>query len=61
MLTLMSYEDTRPFSCPVMIVSSRNHSIDVILECFIGRLNVGLELFNEESIMRLSMTKSSES
>lgn len=36
-LTLMSYEVINPFSCPVMIVSSKNHISEVTFDSFIGR------------------------
>lgn len=45
----MSYDAMRPFSCPVMMVSSRNHSMDVIFECFIGSDIVDCWLLSDES------------
>lgn len=59
-LTLKSYEAIVPFSWPVMIVSSKNHTNDVIFDSTIGIRMIGGALSMELSIVRVSMMKSSQ-
>lgn len=44
-----------------MIVSSKNHNIEVIFDTFIGSRMMGVELLTDWSMTRTSMMKSSHS